>query len=241
MGRPRKNPADALFDRALANLPAAARWREWLLRIEAAIFASRDPVPRAALAEIVGTEVNLDDLIADLQAELRVRPYELVFVAGGYQLRTRPRFAAAIRLAGGADLQDAGPPALTQTEMLALAGIAYLQPATRAALSRLAGREISRDVLGALKRHGLIAVALRAPEPGAPLAWVTTGRFLEAFGLASLRDLPEIERVQDEGAIEADALLDRAWDTGDSDLTDGEGEFDKVEDLCPATATDDTD
>ncbi|WP_341870814.1 hypothetical protein [Methylocystis parvus] len=73
------------------------------------------------------------------------------------------------------------------------------------------------------------------------LAWVTTGRFLEAFGLASLRDLPEIERVQDEGAIEADALLDRAWDTGDSDLTDGESEFDKVEDLCPATATDDTD
>ncbi len=46
--------------------------------------------------------------------------------------------------------------------------IAYLQPATRADLARLAGREISRDVIGALRRHGLIDGALRAPEPGAP-------------------------------------------------------------------------
>ncbi|QGM99857.1 SMC-Scp complex subunit ScpB [Methylocystis parvus] len=112
------------------------------------------------------------------------------------------------------------PPALTQTEMLALAGIAYLQPATRAALSRLAGREINRDVLGALKRHGLIAAALRAPEPGAPPAWVTTGRFLEAFGLGSLRELPELERFQDDGInFEIDNVLDPRWnvDSADSD------------------------
>lgn len=225
MGRPKKNTADAWFDRDLSDLPAAARWREWMLRIEAAIFAATRPVSREQLAEIVGPNANLDDLIADLQGELRARPYELVFVAGGYQLRTRPRFASAIRLAHGDTIEDAGPPALTQTEMLALAGVAYLQPATRAALSRLAGREISRDVLGVLKRHGLIAAALRAPEPGAPLAWVTTGKFLEAFGLASLRELPDVERVQDEGAIDVDALLDRAWraDDGADIVDDDEG------------------
>lgn len=227
MGRPKRNVADALFDRALADLPAAARWREWMLRIEAAIFAASTPVSREQLAQIVGDDAHLDDLIGDLQAELRARPYELVFVAGGYQLRTRPRFASAIRLAHGADLQDAGPPALTQTEMLALAGIAYLQPATRAALSRLAGREISRDVLGALKRHGLIAAALRAPEPGAPLAWVTTGRFLEAFGLRSLRELPEMERFQDEaGALDADGALEREWDGSIDDVSTEEDVFD---------------
>ncbi len=224
MGRPKRNGADALFDRDLADLPAAARWREWMLRIEAAIFAATCPVSREKLAEIVGDDANLDDLIADLRAELRARPYDLVFVAGGYQLRTRPRFASAIRLASGDKIQDAGPPALTQTEMLALAGIAYLQPATRAALSRLAGREISRDVLGVLKRHGLIAAALRAPEPGAPLAWVTTGRFLEAFGLASLRDLPEIERFHDEaGAFDAESLLDREWASGADELVEDDG------------------
>ena len=142
------------------DLPEAARWREWMGRVEAVIFAARSPVPREALARLVGSTCNLDDLIADIRDELRARPYELVFVAGGYQLRTKPRFAPAIRAASGDDLRDAGAPELTPTEILAVTAIAYLQPATRAELSRLAGREISRDVIGALKRHGLIDGAL---------------------------------------------------------------------------------
>ena len=92
-------------------------------------------------------------------------------------------------------------PELTPTELLAVTAIAYLQPATRAQISQLAGREISRDVIGALKRHGLIDGSLRAPEPGAPFAYVTTKRFLEVFGLASLRHLPDIERLEEEGLL----------------------------------------
>ena len=113
-------------------------------------------------------ELRLDDLFADLADELRARPYDLVFVAGGYQLRTKPRFADAIRAANAGGLRDAGVPELTPTELLAVTVIAYLQPATRAQISQLAGREISRDVIGALKRHGLIDGSLRAPEPGRP-------------------------------------------------------------------------
>src|SRR5208283_1106224 len=138
----------------------------------------------------------------DLKTELHGRPYDLVFVAGGYQLRTKPRFAGAIRAAHASALRDAGAPELTPTELLAVTVIAYLQPATRGEISRLAGKEISRDVIGALKRHGLIDGALRAPEPGAPFAYVTTGKFLEVFGLASLRHLPDIERLQDEGLLQ---------------------------------------
>ncbi|PPD08777.1 MAG: transcriptional regulator [Methylocystis sp.] len=190
------------FDPGLVDLPEAARWREWMGRVEAVIFAARSPVPREALARVVGSTCNLDDLIADIRDELRARPYELVFVAGGYQLRTKPRFAPAIRTAGGGDLRDAGAPELTPTEILAVTAIAYLQPATRAELSRVAGKEISRDVIGALKRHGLIDGALRAPQPGAPFAYVTTKKFLEVFGLATLRELPDIERLEDEGLLE---------------------------------------
>ena len=190
------------FDAELADLPQGARWREWLLRVEAAIFAAPDPVPRKALARLVGNTCNLDDLIADLADELRARPYDLVFVAGGYQLRTKPRFADAIRAANAGSLRDAGLPELTPTELLAVTVIAYLQPATRAQISQLAGREISRDVIGALKRHGLIDGSLRAPEPGAPFAYVTTKRFLEVFGLASLRHLPDIERLEEEGLLQ---------------------------------------
>ena len=83
-----------------------------------------------------------------------------------------------------------------------MTAIAYLQPATRAQISRLAGKEISRDVIGALKRHSVIHGSLRAPEPGGPFAYVTTKRFLEVFGLASLRHLPDIERLEDEGLLQ---------------------------------------
>jgi segregation and condensation protein B len=211
MSRSRKAGPDATFDPDLADLPEPMRWREWMGRVEAAIFCARDPVPRETLARLVGPGCNLDDLLADIAGELRGRPYDIVFVAGGWQFRTRPRFAGAIRAAGAAPLRDAGAPELTPTELLALTAIAYLQPATRAELSRLAGREISRDIIGRLKRLDLIDGALRAPEPGAPFAYVTTRKFLAAFGLAALRDLPDLERLEDEG------LLQRPNSDGDLD------------------------
>lgn len=221
MGRPKKRELHEAFDPVLKDLPEAARWREWMGCVEAVIFAAQSPVPREALARVVGSSCNLDDLIADIREDLRARPYELVFVAGGYQLRTKPRFAPAIRAASGGDPRNAGAPELTPTEILAVTAIAYLQPATRADLSRLAGREISRDVIGALKRHGLIDGALRAPEPGAPFAYVTTKKFLEVFGLATLRDLPDIERLEDEGLLEMpkpEADLDDVLFAGEEDL-----------------------
>ena len=202
MARPKRREEETLFDPELGELPDGARWREWMGRVEATIFASREPVAREALARLVGPHCNLDELIADIVDELRARSYELVFVAGGWQFRTRPRFASAIRAASSGDLRDAGAPELTQTEILAVTAIAYLQPATRAELSRLAGKEISRDVIGRLKRLDLIDGALRAPEPGAPFAYVTTRKFLEIFGLATLRDLPDIEKLEDEGLLQ---------------------------------------
>ena len=159
---------------------------------------------REALARLVGRNCNLDDLLSDIRDELRPRPYELVHVAGGWQLRTKPRYAGAIR-ALNKDARDAGPPELTPTELLAVTTIAYLQPATRAELSRLIGKEVSRDIIGRLKGLDLIAAGPRAPEPGAPYAYVTTRKFLEVFGLATLRDLPEIERLEDAGLLERPA------------------------------------
>ena len=201
--RRRRRNGDESLDVDLIDLPAAARWREWMLRVEAAIFASAKPVPREALVRLVGESCRFDDLIADLIHELRGRPYDLVQVAGGYALRTKTRFAPAIRAAhpgrGGDDIAE-----LTRTENFALTAIAYLQPVTRGEISRLAGREISRDVIAALKRRGLIDGAIRAPQPGAPFAYVTTRKFLEAFGFASLRDLPDLERIKAEGFLQRD-------------------------------------
>ena len=199
--RETRRDGESLFDADLFDLPQAMRWREWMGRVEAAIFASPAPVTRDALTKLIGRACNLDDLISDIRDELRARPYDLVYVAGGYQLRPKPRFADAIRLLGNG-ARAAGPPQLTPTELLTVTAIAYLQPATRAELSQFAGREISRDVVGRLKALDLIAAGPRAPMPGAPYAYVTTRKFLEVFGLASLRDLPDIERLEDEGLLE---------------------------------------
>ena len=78
MGRPKKREQDTPFDPELAELPEGARWREWMGRVEAAIFSARNPVPRETLARLVGPRCNLDDIIADIVDELRARPYDLV-------------------------------------------------------------------------------------------------------------------------------------------------------------------
>jgi chromosome segregation and condensation protein ScpB len=230
MARPRKGVRDERFDPELEDLPDGARWREWMGRVEAAIFASTVPVPRAKLAMLVGKSCKLDDLIADIAEELRARPYDLAFVAGGYQMRTRARYAPAIRAACAGSLRDAGVPELTPTEQLAVTAIAYLQPATRADVSRLVGREISRDIISRLKRLGLVDAGLRAPEPGAPFAYVTTKKFLEVFGLGSLRDLPDIERMEAEGLLQpvrADIELDAALGLANDD----DGAFSEEDDF----------
>ena len=226
--RRRRLDRDGGLDVELADLPPAARWREWMLRVEAAIFASQKPVPREALVRLVGEACRFDDLIADLTHELRGRPYDLTLVAGGYALRTKTRFAPAIRAAHpGLGRDDVAE--LTRTETFALTAIAYLQPVTRGEISKLAGREISRDVIGALKRHGLIDGAIRAPQPGAPFAYVTTRKFLEAFGFASLRDLPDLEQLKAERLLQRDggeADLDRALGVMNAEADDTFGDND---------------
>ncbi|MFT3690347.1 SMC-Scp complex subunit ScpB [Paenirhodobacter sp.] len=189
------------LDTELVDLPPALRWREWMARVEAVLFASSAPVGREVLARVVGRDCALDLLIEDIATELTDRPYEIARVAGGWQFRTRPRHAAAIRAARA---EPDTPRPLSRTEMLVLAVIAYLQPVTRSEISRLTGREVSRDLIARLHRQGLIARGPRSPEPGAPYSYVTTRGFLVQFGLETLRDLPDIEALEDAGLLERD-------------------------------------
>lgn len=194
----------ALLDRELEHLPPQARWREWMSRVEATIFAASEPVGREALARIVGRECNIDLLIEDIREELRARPYDLVAVAGGWKHLTRPAYADAIRAASGLGERTVG---LTQSETLVLMCVAYFQPITRAELSGFFGKEVSRDVIGHLRGCGMIASGPRSPTPGAPYTYVTTKDFLLEFGLRTLRDLPDFEALEDAGLLSKEKLL----------------------------------
>lgn len=201
----RRTHTDELFDTELADMPPELRWREWMGRVEAVIFASPEPVGREVLARVVGRECSIDLLIADIRAELRTRPYELVSVAGGWQHRTKTSYAVTIRTATG--LGERNSKALPQSESLVLLCIGYFQPITRGELSEVFGKEISRDMIGHLRKLGFIAEGPRSPQPGAPYSYVTTPAFLSQFGFETLRDLPDFERLEDAGLLSKDRLL----------------------------------
>ena len=191
-----KDRSEPEFDRELSDLPPELRWREWMRRIEAVLFASASPVPREDLARIVGQATSVDLLLEDLAADLEGRAFEIAMVAGGWMFRTRSVYAPAIRSAAdvGDQLLD-----LNEFDVAILAAIAYHQPITRDGLKDIFGKEIGRDLIGRLHAHGLIGTGPRAPRRGAPYTFVTTDAFLAAFGLESLRDLPDPEQLNDAG------------------------------------------
>ena len=201
----RRAKPKAGIDVDLDDLPPPARWREWMGRVEAVIFAAAQPVPREVLAKVVGRDCNLDLIIEDIREELRGRPYELISVAGGFQHHTRPGFAEVIRASGAAAQTSVD---LSEHEALVLITIAYFQPVTRGELGKFFGKEVSRDTIAGLRGKELIAAGPRSPQPGAPYTYVTTPGFLVHFGFESLRDLPDMEKLEDAGLLSKAALLD---------------------------------
>ena len=160
-----------------------------MLRVEAAIFASAKPVPREALVRVVGEDCRFDDLIADLIHELRGRPYDLVLVAGGYALAhqnplrpgdpRRPSWTGRRRRGG----IDPDGDLCADGDRLFAAGHAGGDFEAGRARDQSRHRRTS-------KRHGLIDGAIRAPAARRAVRLCDDVEFLEAFGLASLRELP---------------------------------------------------
>ncbi|MDN5786645.1 SMC-Scp complex subunit ScpB [Pseudorhodobacter sp.] len=186
----------AELDRELADLPPDLRWHEWLRRCEAVLFASASPVARDDLARVVGQGASVDLLIEDLQVGLTDRPYAVLRVGGGWMLRTKPAYAPAIRAAADVAEQTLN---LNEFDIAVLAAIALHQPISRDGLKDIFGKEISRDLIGRLAERGMIGTGPREPRRGAPYTFVTTETFLAAFGMESLRDMPDPEQLTDAG------------------------------------------
>ena len=196
MGQARAEPD---LDRELGDLPPDLRWRDWMRRIEAVLFASAAPVPRDDLAKVVGQGASVDLLIEDLAADLADRPYEVARVGAGWMLRTKLAYAPAIRAAADVGGQELN---LNEFDLAVLTAIAWHQPISRDGLKDIFGKDISRDLIGRLAERDLIGTGPREPRRGAPYTFVTTETFLAAFGLESLRGLPDPEQLADAGLTE---------------------------------------
>jgi segregation and condensation protein B len=173
------------IDRKLSDLAPDLRWREWMPRIEAVLFASASPVPREDLTRVVGQGASVDFLVEDLSADIKGTAFKIALVAGGWMFRTRPTYSHTIRAAAnvGEQLLD-----LTEFDVAVLAAIAYHQP-------------ISRDLIGRLHVRGLIGTGPTSPRRGALYTSVMTEQFLVGFGLESLRALPDREQLEDAGIV----------------------------------------
>lgn len=160
---------------------------------EAALFASASPVMPDALAAL-DAEASEDDRL-DALAEVRTaydagHAVELVDVAGGWQLITRPEYTAAIERAQLA----ARPQRLSPASLETLALIAYRQPVTRADIEEIRGVSVG-SILKTLLERGLIDVVGRADGLGRPLLYGTTAAFLEHFALRHLGELPRADEL----------------------------------------------
>lgn len=165
-------------------------YREARAAIEAMVFASPRPVTAREMGEILGIDPRTaDTIVDDLRREYddEGRGMQIVFVAGGYQMATRPAHADYIARLNVGTRQALSKPALETVAM-----IAYRQPITRAELETIRGVRVD-GVLNTLIERGLVRPVGRKKAPGRPVLYGTTPEFLRWFGLASLDDLPPIE------------------------------------------------
>ena len=172
-----------------------AEWEGALRLVEAMLFASADPVGPAAIARVLPAALDVEPVLAAVQARYAGRGVELVEVAGGWQFRTAPDLAPQLTCV------VAQPRRLPRAAMEALAVIAYHQPATRSDVEEVRGATLGQATMDALLEAGLIEPKGRKEVPGRPTLWGTTVGFLAQFGLRSLRDLPKRDdTIRDDGS-----------------------------------------
>jgi segregation and condensation protein B len=163
--------------------------------VEALLFVGGAPLTASRAGEIVRglTPEQFTDAIATLNHDYRRqgRPYAVLAQGQGYVLTLRPRFRAVLQKLYGTTREARLSPAAI--DVLSL--VAYRQPATKQEIDSLRGAE-SGSLLRQLVRRGLIAVVQRGDATQRDVAYGTTARFLELFGLSGLDDLPRTQDLQ---------------------------------------------
>jgi segregation and condensation protein B len=158
-------------------------------RLEAILFLASEPLSLRKLAQ----SANLTDATEarTLLGQLRRRydergsAFQVEQVAGGYQLLTRPKFAPWLRPLAPTEREIR----LSAPALETLAVVAYRQPVLRAEVEAIRGVACG-EILRLLMDRDLLRIVGRSEELGRPLRYGTTKRFLEAFGLCNLNQMP---------------------------------------------------
>ena len=218
--------------------------RAHLRMLEALLFASREPLSEAMLADRLPDDVNVRLCLAELQSAYAGRGVVLARRGDGWAFRTADDLAWLM----SREMEE--PKKLSRPALETLAIIAYHQPVTRADIEEIRGVSVSRGTLDVLMDAGWVRIRGRRRSPGRPVTYGTTPGFLDHFALTAIDDLPGMEELKgaglfdgpvpgglsvpvpsddpalraDEDPYEGDAEETREEETGASDEADADGE-----------------
>lgn len=157
--------------------------------MEALLFSTHHPLTAGRLGELMELDstkpIRRGIKALNAQYESTGRSFRIEQVAGGYQLLTLPEYGEFLKKLHQREV-DAK---LTKAALETLAIIAWKQPILRADIEAIRGVACGETIRSLMEKH-LVKIAGRAEEPGRPILYGTTKRFLELFGLNSLKDLP---------------------------------------------------
>lgn len=169
--------------------------------VEALLFVSSDPVSTLTMADALDVEpAQVEAACVEIAARLSedragVRLQE---VAGAWQLRTAPEYHELLE----SYVLSWDTRRLSAAALEVLAIVAYTQPVTRQAVANVRGVN-SDSSINSLLEKGLLREAGTSDAPGNPALYGTSKKFLEKFGLRSLRDLPDLAEFASDDATRA--------------------------------------
>lgn len=184
-----------LFDpEEVANAPRAPHPLKPV--VEALIFASPEPLTVKAIARLLDEQPreDIETALAEVrESYLRSDGLQLVEVAGGFQIVTRPELYEWVRRL----FKERTTSKLSVQALETLAVIAYKQPVTSGEIAEIRGVSATTGVLNTLLDRKLVKIVGRKQVVGRPFMYGTTREFLDKFGLKDLSDLPKVEDMSE--------------------------------------------
>ncbi len=162
--------------------------------IESVLFVADEPLTVERMTELFDGELDkktIVEIMERISESYDGRPIQLIEVANGYKLCTKPEYGEWIKKF----FREERKRTLSQAALETLAIIAYRQPITTPEIEEIRGVDVS-GVLKNLLEKNLVKIMGRKDVIGRPMVYGTTQRFLEHFGLKSLSDMPSLEEFQ---------------------------------------------
>jgi len=170
--------------------------------LEAILLVAVEPVTTKLLAQVLEQPAGVVEVLCNRLAatyDAAGHGFQLVKVAGGFRLQSRPELSAYVEKF----ILDGQQARISSAALETLAIVAYKQPISRAQISAIRGVD-PESVLRTLQARGYISEVARDDGPGLAVMYGTTPLFLERLGINSLEDLPPIsDFVPDAGVVEA--------------------------------------